>query len=271
MGSNSVTRLTTAPPGTGKTWARCARFILDEWLMDGMEGIHFSNFPVVFDDTAVIKTDQGEYKAGERIPVDEADENDLEYSLMRGLVSLAGDRGIDEETVRARVKVIPDEEIQQWLVGKAGPWSYFDKLHRQAIEDAFEDERVPHPLDGAHVAIDEAFEFWPAGATKEQVKGVQQLKRWLPTVRHHGCTIEFVCQFSGQLARAINGVMNEEMVLTSWEHRKIPLLGWRVGVVYQAWSRLTRQRYVIHLREDVCLRDGRKLTLAYSKIDIPTF
>ena len=51
MGARSVITLTTGPAGSGKTYVRCARFLVDEWLPE-RKGIHYSNFPVFRDKAA---------------------------------------------------------------------------------------------------------------------------------------------------------------------------------------------------------------------------
>lgn len=92
MAGHCTVTLTTAPSGTGKTYIRCARFIVDEWLRDAEGGVHISNFPIVWE----------------------------------GLIEAAGNKwGRTEEEVRARVEVIPEEVVNCWIKGESGPWEYF--------------------------------------------------------------------------------------------------------------------------------------------------
>lgn len=45
---NATVMSTTGAPGTGKTYYRCARFVIDWWLPEE-KGVHYSNFPINLD------------------------------------------------------------------------------------------------------------------------------------------------------------------------------------------------------------------------------
>ena len=91
MGARSVVTLTTGPAGSGKTYVRCARFLVDEFLPD-REGIHYSNFPVFREAVANAVT----VKTGK--PAD---------------------------VYLERVQLIPESVIATWISGASGPWDYF--------------------------------------------------------------------------------------------------------------------------------------------------
>lgn len=89
----SVTTLTTAAAGTGKTFVRCAVFLTDDFLPNE-SGIHFSNFPAFPDKIVKAVID--------RHP------------------------NFDETWLRNRVQLIPDEELEKWKSEMSGPWEYFE-------------------------------------------------------------------------------------------------------------------------------------------------
>jgi len=91
MGARSVITLTTGPAGSGKTYVRCARFLVDEWLPE-RKGIHYSNFPVFRD------------KAAE---------------FVARKLNKTTDEFLD------RIQIIPESVLNTWLNGQSGPWDYF--------------------------------------------------------------------------------------------------------------------------------------------------
>lgn len=91
MGARSVITLTTGPAGSGKTYVRCARFLVDEWLPE-RKGIHYSNFPVFREKVS---------------------------AFVARKLNQAADELLD------RVQIIPDSVLNTWLNGQSGPWDYF--------------------------------------------------------------------------------------------------------------------------------------------------
>jgi len=258
VSSLAYVNITTAPPGAGKTYSRCARFLLDEWLAEP-GGFHISNFPIRFDDW-----------------------EDEDGKTRKGLYSMAADRhGLSKEAVDARVRVIPAAEIARWKTGDSGPWEFFPELHQLlrkeardrahdealdadpqisdadllAITDAAESE-VANPLDRAHVAIDEAAKIWPSSAKTAAEKRLRQkLNDWLSTIRHEGCAIEFVCQHIKQLPQIIRNLAGRRTVLTSTSLDREPILGIEQGDWLQLYAKVTgdHQRW---FREEVKVPDG---------------
>lgn len=103
--------VTTAPSGAGKTYVRCARFLVNEFL-PLEQGVSWSNFPL------------------EREPF---------YKHFKGKMT--------EEELDRRLRQIPEEELENWRNGFSGPWDYFqdkdlkgahiqlDEAHRYVKKD----------------------------------------------------------------------------------------------------------------------------------------
>lgn len=106
MGSRSVIMMTTAVAGSGKSYLRCARFLVDDFLPN-TEGVHWSNFPVHRERVAAAvakKTEQAEVDILERI------------------------------------QIIPEDVLDTWRQGKSGPWEFFkdkDINHAHIAFDEF--------------------------------------------------------------------------------------------------------------------------------------
>ena len=90
--------LTTAPSGAGKTYVRCSRFLVNEFLIYE-KGQSWSNFPVNIDAIAdhFIEKDKLTDQAAE-------DKRDEIYD---------------------RIKIIPQDELKDWQHGLSGPWDFF--------------------------------------------------------------------------------------------------------------------------------------------------
>lgn len=114
MSRHSVTTITTGVAGCGKTYTRCACFLLDEWLPSPGLGVHYSNFPL----------------------------------KLRELCRVAKSRlGLDEDQVLQRVEVIPEREMAAWRDGSAGPWSYFVGRRTEGCHVAIDEV---HTVCGRH-------------------------------------------------------------------------------------------------------------------------
>jgi len=182
MGARAVVSFTTGPAGSYKSYSRCARFLLEEFLPRGRglpeekQPIHYSNFPIKFEPWT-----------------------DVNGVARPGLIALAAELGFDEAEVRRRVRVIPAEEMERWrnngLRGRSqklvahGPWDYFG--------EEFAAER---PLAGAYISIDECHNYIPVTAA-----GVVQdaWSQFLGELRHRGATIEFLSQHEAKVHKCI--------------------------------------------------------------------
>lgn len=89
---NATIVMTLGAPGCGKSYSRCARFLVDYWLKE-KKGIHYSNFPVNRERVAaaVVKKDSGP----------------------------------EFEALVNRIQVIPEAVLKTWMSGESGPWEYF--------------------------------------------------------------------------------------------------------------------------------------------------
>lgn len=93
--------ITTAPSGAGKTYVRCARFLVNEFLLYE-KGVSWSNYPVNVDTIAdhfVEKDNLSDQAAEEK-----------------------------REEINQRIRIIPAEELKDWQHGLSGPWQYFADL-----------------------------------------------------------------------------------------------------------------------------------------------
>lgn len=117
----SVIILTTGVPGCGKTYVRCARFLVDDFLVN-TKGVHISNFPVNVDEvaSAVCK---------------KINKNRGFFGIFR--------KKVTEKDIKKRIVVIADSDLQKWRTGESGPWDYF----------------AGSDLKYAHIAIDEIHNF----------------------------------------------------------------------------------------------------------------
>lgn len=189
-----VVKCTYAPAGTGKTWRRASKFLVDEWLPYGGDGVHYSNFP--------LRLQPWKDEKGRRHP---------------GLIAYAAKRHkLPVDEVERRVRTIPPDVLRSWQDGESGPWEYF--------ADA--------DLSGAHIAIDEAHTFWPSARVPGGPERVDKLMHWLSTVRHTGATVEFITQHPNQIHDKIRDAAGGEFVLTNLQDFSIPWVKVRFGDLF---------------------------------------
>tara|TARA_R110002096_G_C14655478_1_gene726870 strand:- start:5560 stop:7101 length:1542 start_codon:yes stop_codon:yes gene_type:complete len=117
------------------------------------QGLHVSNFPINVEEVA-------------------------EYCFKRW--------GIDRKETRRRIIVIPDEDLERWMVDPEkgqgepdGPWNWF------------EDNDVT--LSGTHFALDECHLFVPQGV-RDAIPRRKKWRDWCSMIRHEGCAVEFLTQ-----------------------------------------------------------------------------
>lgn len=87
-----------------------------------------------------------------------------------------------ETKVEGRLCSIPREVLAEWARFEGGPWDYFADR-----------EDGTNPLDKAHVIFDECHVYLPKGA-KSPAAWRKRWEDWLGTIRHRGCTVEFITQ-----------------------------------------------------------------------------
>jgi len=123
--TRSVILVTTGEAGSGKTYVRAARFLVDVFLPDST-GVHYSNFPLglVPDNHSNPPAFEGE-------------------SFVDRIAARLVKQGHELDEVKSRVHLIPKAELDLWEAGTSGPWNYFSDL----------------PLTHAHIAIDEIHNY----------------------------------------------------------------------------------------------------------------
>lgn len=153
---------TTGVPGCGKSYVRCARFLVDDFLLN-TGGVHYSNFPVNIDAVSEAVVRKSNFlKTGFWAKIT------APFRLKKHIVTV--------EEIRKRIVVIPKDILQAWRREESGPWEYF-----QGVD-----------LRYAHIAIDEIHNFIPATGSS-----TEHINRWtdfLAEVRHRGCTFEGLTQ-----------------------------------------------------------------------------
>lgn len=189
MSQHTSVLLTTGAAGSGKSYARCAYYLVMRFLPE-QTGVHISNFPIHLDKMVeVVKARHG------------AD-----------LAAL----------VPSRVRMIPKEELDKWMVddGGFGPWSYFSDAD----------------LNGSHIAIDEIHNFCGRHHSKAHRAKWQV---WLGEIRHRGATIEFLTQSPMKVAKEIKYESGVLLELYSWETVRDPIFAIPVGDWLQFYAKLT--------------------------------
>lgn len=161
MASVATLIFTTGEPGAGKTYIRCARFLVDDFLVNS-DGVHISNFPVYPDKVAdsVVKRS-----------------NFFKKGILAKITApfRRKQNKITKEEILKRIHVIPEDVLKSWRSEESGPWEYFNGCD----------------LKHAHIAIDEIHNYLSVTSSEEH------LKKWdefLGEIRHRGCTIEGLTQ-----------------------------------------------------------------------------
>lgn len=105
MGQNTVVIYTTGVAGSGKTYVRCARFLLDELLPYSKLKL-ISNYPL------------------ERARIIDA---------------CAEKYGMSREELDKRLEQIPERVLESWRLEQSGPWDYFKPLDISACHIAIDE------------------------------------------------------------------------------------------------------------------------------------
>ncbi|MEL6896905.1 MAG: zonular occludens toxin domain-containing protein [Planctomycetota bacterium] len=100
---------TLGAPGAGKTYARCAAYLVDDWI-PFHDGVHYSNFPINFEAIA------------EEFP---------------------------DVDIPARVQEIPREVLESWKREETGPWEYFRDVDLSGAHIAIDECHFVIPKAGS--------------------------------------------------------------------------------------------------------------------------
>ncbi|MEM8709466.1 MAG: zonular occludens toxin domain-containing protein [Planctomycetota bacterium] len=207
MASRSVITVTTGEAGSGKSFARCAQFLLDRYLKDH-DGVHWSNFPL------------GEVPEDHKVPP----EYEGETFVDRLAASASKLHGLDEEVLRGRVQLIPEGELARWRSGESGPWEFFED----------------RDLQDAHIAIDECHNYVPA---KGNAQMRQRWQEWLGEIRHQGATVEFISQALMKVAKEIRDEAGLHIEVKNTETERDPFFGIELGDWYELRAGFLTRRY----------------------------
>ena len=181
--------LTTGVPGSGKTYVRCARFLVDDFLLN-CDGVHWSNFPLRRDEIV------------------EAVVRRANFARRGVLAKITApfrrkDRHVCAQDIASRIQTIPELVLQAWKNEESGPWEFF-----QGVD-----------LTDAHIAIDEIHNYvtWNKSA-----KYIQLWIDFLAEIRHRGCTFEGLTQDFDQVHQALKGRAAIQLELIPCEDMRDP-------------------------------------------------
>jgi len=204
MSQRATVLFTYGAPGSGKSYVRCARFMLN-FLVDSrsrklktgeitVPGKHISNFPVDVD-------------------------------VMSRTVAKRNKSDVKDEL--SRIEVIPNDEIIRWRNEESGPWEYF--ADRSASENG---------LFGCHIALDEAHEYISPDVSKEYAKLWDE---WIGQIRHQSCTIEFLTQSKNSLHKVITARVSQWVHLVNLETHLDPWFKIEMGDWYELQAAYTKE------------------------------
>ncbi len=195
-----VITVTTGASGSGKSYFRCARFLVDEFLYIE-DGPVWSNYPL------------GLVPESHLYPP----KYDGETFADRIAEAVAKKRKCEPEQVKKRINTIPDSVLKSWVAGDSGPWDFFrDK-----------------DLAGAHIAIDEIHNYYSRKSSRAW-KGKWQA--WLGEVRHQGATAECLTQSPGKIAKELYDECEIRLMLTNSATTRDPIFGILIGDWYELRS-----------------------------------
>ena len=213
MATRSVITVTTGEAGSGKSYARCARFIVDRFLKDH-DGPHISNFPLgdVPDDHSEPPKFEGETFA-DRIAESASKLHKLDFA----------------ET-RERIQTIPPEVLESWERGESGPWEFFEG----------------RSLQDAHIAIDEIHNYCDA---QGDAKLRKRWKQWIGEIRHQGATVEFLSQALAKVPIELRREAGCHIVVKNTETERDPVFRIELGDWYELRAGFITRRYSSNVME----------------------
>ncbi len=210
MGAASVTTLTCAAAGAGKSYVRCARFMVDDFLLNE-DGLHISNFPV---------------------------------NIWPMANAVAKKRKCEVADVGRRIIIIPDDMLKGWMhatkedkrekdekgnpiKGEAewsskGPWE---------LEEWLESLGYESPLDGAHIAIDEVHNYC---GQKHPAHHRRNWMEFLGEIRHRGATFEAISQDKEKIAEEVRKESAVRYEMVNSATKRDPWF----GIVLKDWYEL---------------------------------
>jgi hypothetical protein len=199
----AVIEYTTGEAGSGKTYWRCAVFILEEILLNSTKR-HISNFPI------------GLVPESHSMPP----AYDGETFIDRFYAAASRRSGKPIEEYAGRLEMIPADVLAEWRAGESGPWEYF----------------ADKSIDGCHIAIDECH---VVAGTNHKLGHRKKWQEWLGEIRHAGATVEFLTQSSSKVAKEIHSEAGLRRVLVSQADRTDFFSGLRIEDWWEVRAKLT--------------------------------
>jgi len=213
MGLRSVVAITCAPAGSGKSYVRCARFLVEEFLPE-REGVHYSNFPL------------GQVPAHHAFPPEREGQTFIER-IADAVAKKTGKAAADYER---RIVTIPDETLERWRDGTSGPWETFHDVE----------------LTGAHIAIDEVHVYCGA---KHPKPIRQKWQAWLGEIRHRGATVELISQHENKIATELVYEAGAKISLVKLDDERDPFFGILLGDWYELRAKFITGEYTACVME----------------------
>jgi hypothetical protein len=207
MGLRSVITITTAPPGGGKSYVRCARYLVDEYLVE-TDGRVITNFPIGL--------------VPPHHPFPPAFEG--ERFIDRIAAAVAKKKKCSPEQVADRIELIPDHVLKTWADQESGPWDWFAEAD----------------IDGAHIAIDE-IHVYCGRFSKRPIK--DKWAKWLGEIRHRGATVELITQHEDKIARELLVDIGAKLQVVKKDDEREPFFGILMGDWYELRAKFLTGRY----------------------------
>ena len=223
----TVVKCTIGMPGSGKSYTR-TRWIMSEFIPNE-EGIIYTNLPLNVEELA----------------------NHFEK------------KGYDRQSILDRIQLIPDDELKNWKTfdneGNPPDNPVYKPLNHKTDDIGYHDISYKYvgpwlyfqdkELGGAHIMIDEIQKF-------VDIRSKLNLKRlwgdWLSTIRHEGCTIEFMTQTQARLANEIKNISETTIEIIPNSEKKFPLIPIKNYDYYQ----LAKKFFDFDLKSSTCTEWG---------------
>lgn len=239
--------LTSGLHGAGKTYARCACYLGDDYLPNEI-GAVWTNFPV---------------------------------NIEKMVSYVVKNHGGDSESIRARIRVIDESVLKQWRQGVSGPWEYFgsrpsepERLSLWAgsyypgVVTASGNVSMENDL----ISLDEAHKYIGAfthqsNSDDKREKG-QKLQKWMEfmgEIRHRGARIELITQAPDKMHPVAEMEYGARIEITNAENFRIPLLHIPYGDFLEIVSSVLR-KHVSWVYETEYVKYRRKEVVNHERV-----
>ena len=210
----TVVKCTTGVMGAGKSYSRM-RWVLEEFLPKE-EGILYTNVPLdVYEISKyMVKKGYDELAIKKRIHI-------IPKNILDGWKRLDPKTGMPPTNPDFDDKFSFDDELTYKEISFQflGPWQYFQDLD----------------LSAGHIMIDEIQKIVDNRSTNKLKK---LWADWLSTIRHEGCTLEFMTQTTKRLPMEIKDVSEITVEILPNAENRFPLLPIKNYDYYQLFKKL---------------------------------